>query len=86
MIDYKIQATYSCEALKEISIDTNGYNFLIIFGKHINGYYIAIPNHNICVEAACGDDTFYNEEKLIQGGVDEKSAEVIAKVIRMVCD
>ena len=64
-----LKSKYECEACAELSIDSNGWNFLVIFGKHINGYYIAIPNHNICVEAACAADTFYNEGRLLAAGI-----------------
>ena len=76
-----LKSKYECEACVELSIDSNGWNFLVIFGKHINGYYIAIPNHNICVEAACAADTFYNEERLLAAGIGEKEAADIAEAI-----
>lgn len=74
--------TYKCKAYTEISIDSNGWNFLVIFGEHINGYFIAIPNHNICIEAGCADDTFYNESKLMGSGIGEKEATDIAVAIK----
>lgn len=76
-----LKSKYVCEACAELSIDCNGWNFLVIFGKHINGYYIAIPNHNICVEAACAADTFYNEGRLLAAGVGKKEAAEIAEII-----
>lgn len=60
----KAKKTYAVTAVKELSIDWNGYNFLVIIGKHINGWYIAIPNWNICIEASEPTDSFYNSEKL----------------------
>ena len=60
----KVKKTYAVMAAKELSIDWDGDNFLVIIGKHINGWYIAIPNWNICIEAGEPTDNFYNSEKL----------------------
>ena len=60
----KVKKTYAVTAVKELSIDWNGFNFLVIIGKHINGWYIAIPNWNVCTEAGNPMDSFYNSEKL----------------------
>ena len=73
------------KSIVEISVDSNGFNFLVIFGKHINGYFIAIPNHNICVEASAAKDTFYNIERLIGvAGLNETEASDIANAIAAV--
>lgn len=48
----------------EISVDWNGYNYLIIYGSHINGWFAAIPNWETCAEISEPDDVFYNTEKL----------------------
>lgn len=56
--------TYEVSNAQEISIDWNGYNFLIIYGMHKNGWFIAIPNWNICTEASEPSDIFYNTQKL----------------------
>lgn len=79
-----IKSTYDCEETTEISVDSNGWNFLVIYGKHINGYYIAIPNHNVCCEAAEPDDTFYNEDMLLRAGIGETEAADIALAISTV--
>lgn len=49
---------------KEISIDYNGFNYLIIFGEHDNGGYFAIINHGVCGELASYNDTFWNSESI----------------------
>lgn len=51
-------------AREEISIDYNGFNYLVIIGEHINGWFIAIPNWNVCTEAGNPIDSYYNCEKL----------------------
>ena len=51
---------YEVSQAHEISVGC----FLIIYGKHINGWFIAIPNWEVCTEAANPQDVFYNTEKL----------------------
>lgn len=63
----------------EHSLDINGCNYLVIYGRHVNGGFIAIPNWNICTEA--GDGVFYNTEKLEASGLDQNTAVTIAQHI-----
>lgn len=81
---YKIQATYKVTETHEFSVDCGGFNFLIIYGKHINGWFIAIPNWNVCVEACEPTDYFYNAEKLAGSGqIDIPEApDALAKAIK----
>ena len=82
MADYKIQTTYKANVRFEKSIDIDGCNYLVIYGTHINGGYIAIPNWNICCEAAAkAGETFYNTEQLIKAGLSENAAKGIAYAI-----
>lgn len=60
----KVTRVYKTSKVNEISIDFNGNNYLTIFGKHINGWFIAIPNWGVSCEAAEPTNTFYNYEKL----------------------
>lgn len=55
------------------AIDIGGYSFHVIYGRHYHGYYIAIPNWGVCVEAAEPDDAFYNAEQLA-GSLDKTVA------------
>lgn len=45
-------------------VDINGWSFHLIYGRHNHGYYIAIPNWGVCVEAAEPDDVVYNADNL----------------------
>lgn len=63
-IDVIIQARYKASVLFEASIDTCGSNYLVIYGKHANGYFCAIPNWAVCCEMAEPSDFLYNREKL----------------------
>ena len=78
----QIQNTYEVSQVQEISVDWNGHNFLIIYGKHINGWFIAIPNWQVCTEAGHPKDDFYNTEKLSRVIEIEKAPSAIAKAIK----
>lgn len=50
---------------EEASIDSYGYNFLCIYGSHINGNYIAIINWGVSAElSSFPNDTTYNAMSL----------------------
>lgn len=85
LMEYKINNTYKVSETQEISVDANDFNFLIIYGKHINGWFIAIPNHGICTEASHPSSGFaYNTEKLAAvEDINVKNASaIIAKAIK----
>lgn len=69
---------------------TGGWSFYICYGKHTHGYYIAIPNWGVCVEAAESADVGYNTERLsaCSHRAVAENAEEIAKGIcaYMKCD
>lgn len=66
----------------EHCVEINENSYLIIFGHHINGGFIAIPNWNICCEASAhNDSSYYNRIKLINAGMDEIIARGISKYI-----
>lgn len=82
MENYNIKNTCEVSKAHEISVDWNGYNFLIIYGKHINGWFIAIPNWQMCTEAGQPSDDFYNTEKLSRVIDIENAPSIIAKAVR----
>ncbi len=66
----------------EHSLEINGCTYLVIFGRHINGGFIAIPNWNICCEASrYEDDTNHNYIHLVEAGLEKNVAKAIAKYI-----
>ena len=76
---------------KECSTSICGFHFLCIFGKHINGGFLAIPNWNICVElSADANDFAYNSDQIYMSiqhikefnGYYEKIADTLADEIR----
>lgn len=66
----------------EYQIEADGYSYLVIYGRHINGGFIAIPNHNVSVEASTNENSRdYNAGKLISVGLSEQTAGQIADII-----
>ncbi|MBQ8086220.1 MAG: hypothetical protein IJ232_08970 [Lachnospiraceae bacterium] len=75
--------TDSVEIFLEHSISYNGFSYTFIYGKHINGGFIAIPYWKICCEASSfATDTGYNADKLAQAGLDRGAARAIAIYIK----
>jgi hypothetical protein len=75
---------------KEMNINAGGYSFLCIFGEHINGGFLAIPNWNVCVELGNKNDMAYNSDKIYKAiqdikefnGYYEKIADILANEIK----
>ena len=82
---FKRDYTYSTSIVFEHELEINGCSFLVIFGKHIYGGFIAIPNWGICCEASADGSYLYNTEKLISSGLDKTSSETIASYIYKLC-
>lgn len=78
MTEYKVDGVY------EVSYDVGGYNYLLIFGSHINGMFLCVPNWGIGCELA-GDHkaVYYNKCNIAAAGLDLSASEAIAKFI---CD
>ncbi len=75
----QIDFTANVQIYFEHSVKINDNSYLIIFGHHINGGFIAIPNWNICCEASDHyDSSYYNQTKLMNAGMDEIIAKSIA--------
>lgn len=80
-MDYKIRNTYEVTQTHEFSVDWNGFNFLIIYGRHVNGWFIAIPNWNKCTKAGEPSDVAYNAEKLARTYMQEGAPMYLAQAI-----
>ena len=59
---------FEASVIFEANIDACGSCYLVIYGRHVNGYFCAIPNWHISCEMAEPSDTFYNFERLIGAG------------------
>lgn len=81
-MDYKIQKTYEVTKTQEFSVDWNGFNFLIIYGHHINGWFIAIPNWNVCTEAGAPSQVDYNATKIAQTHIHDTAPVYLAQAIK----
>lgn len=81
-MEHNIKHVYEVSQTHEISVDWNGYNFLIIYGKHINGWFIAILNWEVCIEAANPQNVFYNTEKLSRVIKIKNAPAAIAKAVK----
>lgn len=69
--------TKHCGIYFEHSIDDDNWSYDVIFGYHINGAFIAVPNWKVSCEAS--DDLHNsNESKLIEAGLNEVQAKTVA--------
>lgn len=63
----------------EHSVNVGGMSYLLIFGRHVNGGFICIPNHNIGCEATTVPYTVeYNTDKMVEAGLDREVARALA--------
>ena len=74
--------TSNCQIFFEHYVYCNGWTFLLIYGRHINGGFICIPNWNICCEAS----TFrkaceYHTNNLVEAGMNYDTARLLAMYI-----
>ena len=62
------------------SLNENSYHLL--FGRHSNGWFLCIPNHQIGVELAHPSDHFWNQESLEHAGISTFEARAIADTLK----
>lgn len=79
---FKINREHKAMVLFEISMSYNGFSYLVIYGKHINGYFCCIPDWKYGCEMAEPNDIYYNSMKLIECGAEPDEAKAIATAIR----
>lgn len=78
-----IYLPYGKHEFMEIGVNIPGHGyFLVIYGKHANGYFCALPSWNYACEMADPDDTFYNTERLSGAGLSESTAKTIVQCIK----
>lgn len=85
-MNFKFERDFKAEVIFETSVAINGYSYLIIYGKHINGYFCSVPNWNWGCEMAEPSDTGYNSEQLVVCGADKEIALAIAEAIAAKCE
>lgn len=82
VVKYETSYSHTCGVYFEHSISCYGYSYLVIFGYHINGAYICVPNWSIGCEAS--DHLYsigYNQAKLENAGLKPGAALAIATYI-----
>ncbi len=88
MTQFEITKVYDytdkAKIIFERDIQFNGCSYLVIYGRHVNGGFIAIPNWNICTEAGDSDGILYNAEKLTLAGMEPSAALTLAEYISKV--
>lgn len=66
----------------EHNIEFDGMTYLVIFGTHVNGGFICVPNHGWCCEASdFANSTGYNTGKLVEAGASNGAAKAISEYI-----
>lgn len=71
-----------CFVYFEHCIAIEGSTYLLMFGHHINGGWICVPDHSWGCEASDKpNEVIYNEERMIEAGVPENVALEMAKHI-----
>lgn len=64
-----------------LSIDFDGFNYLLIYGDYVNGGWFAIVNHGVSGDLSNATDVFYNSESIGRALNDFKAGKQIAEVI-----
>ena len=81
---WKINSDFTDESyrvLAEFNMSIDDCGFLIIYGKHINGYFCAIPNWGVSCEMAEPSNVGYNSEKLESSELNHHFSCCIAEAI-----
>ena len=75
---------FDAKVLFETNISANGYSHLVIYGKHINGYFCCIPDWNVGCEMSDPNDTFWNYESLCKTKLSKRAAKIIVEQIKTI--
>lgn len=81
-MNFKIESKFKAEVLFESSIAIGDWSYLVIYGKHINGYFCCLPGWHWGCEMAKPEEVAYNKDKLIECGASVKVATAIAEAIK----
>lgn len=72
---------YSISGTGEICANFNGESYLLIYGRHVNGYFCCFPSRNKSCEMSDPSDEFYNYERLVAAGFTDIEARFLATLI-----
>ncbi len=65
----------------EATLEISGLSYHLLFGRHINGWFICIPNWKIGAELAHPSDFFWNRESILRTGSRKDDALYIAAAL-----
>ena len=83
----EIEKDYGELETYEISVNWNGYNFIVIYGTYFEGraaqrWFVVVPNWIIGMEIAEPSERFYNASKLSEAFKDSNKGNAIAMAIK----
>lgn len=85
-MNYSLGPEYSAKVLFEMQISYNGFSYLLIYGKHINGYFCCVPGWKWGCEMAMPGEVGYNARKLMVAGADKDVAFALSDAIKEYSD
>lgn len=82
-MEYNILQSYSIEDEPiEFKIQIENVTLLVIYGRHINGYFIAVPTAYVCCSAIEPQSVDINTIYLSQAGLRSDYARIICESIK----
>ncbi|MGX8835309.1 DUF6618 family protein [Amedibacillus sp. YH-ame6] len=78
----KVNYARDCGNCYELSIDCNGFNFIMIIGRYINGGFFAIINHGVSGDLSDFTDSFWNAGSIGNALNNHEVGEALAIVIK----
>lgn len=81
-MDFKFETEFKASVLFECNVAIGGWTYLVIYGKHINGYFCCVPNWKWGCEMAAPYEVAYNRDKLIDCGANKEVAQALAEAIK----
>lgn len=68
----------------EFSMDYLDFSYLVVYGKHINGYFCAVPGWGWGAEMSGPDSLLYNRDQLAEAKIPMDIAVAISRAIQEV--
>ena len=84
-LEIRVGMAFDAEVIFERAVTIGAWSGLVIYGRHVNGYFVCIPGE-YAAEMAEPTDTFYNTEKLMYAGAPKWLAERIASAIEFIAN
>lgn len=79
---FKVERSFSAKVIFEASIAIGDYSYLMIYGKHVNGYFCSVPGWKWGCEMAAPNEVAYNRNQLIDCGTNDYVAQALAEAIQ----